>query len=553
MASAPKKRKESKELTLGEKLEVIKDYEKLNSLRVVAEKWDISHKTVQRIYNQRDSLKKAFEENHSLATCRINNRLDENGAQIDQLVWNWFTVARSKQIPISGDLIRQQALFFAKKLEPDGTSPNEAAPNETSSFKASPGWLEKWKLRHNVSSRVISGESAAVDEDIVDDFCLRLPDLVEGFAPENIFNADETGLFYRALPVRSLVSKNDACKGGKHAKERLTVLFCVSQTGEKIKPFVIGKSENPRCFRNLKKNQLPAIWRSNKKAWMTSALFEDFLVGFNNQMKKEKRKVLLFVDNAPSHPSGLEYSNVTVKYLPPNTTSHLQPLDQGIIRAFKAGYRKRVIKWLLQNMEAVQSVYELTKRLTVLDAIHWISAAWNDLDTKCIENCFRKAGFKKDANNDDDVVLCEDVDEDEETGNIFEEMQRFIEHLPVMDALDSMNYITADDDLRTDYTYGSTAGEIALEVFQKYEESKISKPDDSDDSDIEILEESIPKLMTQSEIMRCLKGLKEFCLEKKPDLYDKVFSLESAFNSEFLHDHLKNVRQSTLEKSWMKK
>jgi hypothetical protein len=41
--------------------------------------------------------------------------------------------------------------------------------------------------------------------------------------------------------------------------------------GEKEKPLVIGKAEKPRCFKSLKINNLPAIWRNNKKAWMTAA------------------------------------------------------------------------------------------------------------------------------------------------------------------------------------------------------------------------------------------------------------------------------------------
>ncbi|CAF4641859.1 unnamed protein product, partial [Rotaria magnacalcarata] len=66
---------------------------------------------------------------------------------------------------------------------------------------------------------------------------------LDGFNENDVFNADETGLFYRATPDRSLVLSNEECKGGKKSKERLTVLLYSNLTGtEKLKPVVIGKS-----------------------------------------------------------------------------------------------------------------------------------------------------------------------------------------------------------------------------------------------------------------------------------------------------------------------
>ena len=77
---------------------------------------------------------------------------------------------------------------------------------------------------------------------LIDDWIKRLLSVCEGYAPENIFNTDETGLFFRALPTKSMVAKGDSCKGGKVAKERVTVLLCCSAKGEKIQPLVIGLS-----------------------------------------------------------------------------------------------------------------------------------------------------------------------------------------------------------------------------------------------------------------------------------------------------------------------
>ena len=132
------------------------------------------------------------------------------------------------------------------------------------------------------------------------------------------------------------------CAGGKRSKERITVALCASMVGEKLRPLIIGKSRSPRCFSKIKINSLPVDYRHNKKAWMTSGIFEEWLQGFNRKMKLEGRNVLLLVDNAPPHPN-LRVSNVKVKFFPPNTTCATQPMDQGIIQAMKLKFRKRQV------------------------------------------------------------------------------------------------------------------------------------------------------------------------------------------------------------------
>lgn len=144
---------------------------------------------------------------------------------------------------------------------------------------------------------------------------------------------------------------------------------------------VIGKAENPRCFHRIEKRKLPVTWRANRKAWMTSNLFIDWVNGVNLDMRRQKRKILLFIDNAPSHPD-IDLSNVTIKFFPPNATSHLQPLDQGIIRAFKAHYRRYVLERLLRSIETINSIDEITRQLSVLDVVGWINSAWKNVTEK---------------------------------------------------------------------------------------------------------------------------------------------------------------------------
>ena len=68
-----------------------------------------------------------------------------------------------------------------------------------------------------------------------------------------IWNEDETGCFFRALPDKTLTDAKKACKGGKKTKIRIVLTFFVNASGEKEMPIVIGKSASPRCFKGYHK------------------------------------------------------------------------------------------------------------------------------------------------------------------------------------------------------------------------------------------------------------------------------------------------------------
>ncbi|GBO28520.1 Tigger transposable element-derived protein 6 [Araneus ventricosus] len=115
-------------------------------------------------------------------------------------------------------------------------------------FYASNSWLDKFQVRNNVVFRALCGEAADVDDNLCEDWTTRLPLLLAGYADKDIFNMNETELFFRALPNKSMMVKLADSKGGKQAKEGFTMSFCASATGEKLKSLMIRKSKTPRCF-----------------------------------------------------------------------------------------------------------------------------------------------------------------------------------------------------------------------------------------------------------------------------------------------------------------
>lgn len=164
---------------------------------------------------------------------------------------------------------------------------------------------------------------------------LRL--LCDQYESRDIYNMDETGLFWKAMPDRTLAS--EALAGGKRAKSRITVNMCCNADGsDKLPIWFVGQAKQPRCFRGINIRAFDLVWRSNKKAWMTGAIFREWLIWFNSRMAN--RKVLLVIDGFSAHQTGIDLAtneadalnNIRIEYLPPNTTSVCQPLDQGVIR-----------------------------------------------------------------------------------------------------------------------------------------------------------------------------------------------------------------------------
>ncbi|KAJ6636929.1 Tigger transposable element-derived protein 4 [Pseudolycoriella hygida] len=202
---------------------------------------------------------------------------------------------------------------------------------------------------HQLSFKIMSGESTDVDKEAVNDWYKQLPNILKDFEPDDIFNMDETGLFFKCLPNKTLADRKEKCYGWKNSKLRLSVLVGANNSGtEKLKLLIIGKFRRPRCF--AKNQQLPVQYCANKKSWMTSSIFEEYIMlDLDMKFQHEKRTVLFFVDNCPAHPKNLVSKLKAIKlvFFPNNMTSKVQPMDARIIKDVKAKYRTKIVNKLI--------------------------------------------------------------------------------------------------------------------------------------------------------------------------------------------------------------
>merc|ERR1712110_939185 len=108
-------------------------------------------------------------------------------------------------------------------------------------------------------------------------------------------------------------------------------------------------------------------------------------------MAKEGRNICLLVDNCPAHPNIEGLTNVELKFLPPNTTSVIQPCDQGIIQNLKKIYRRSILLSLISHIENGEEDF----KPDLYQAIGEVTRAWDQVTPKTIANCWRHGGFVK--------------------------------------------------------------------------------------------------------------------------------------------------------------
>ncbi|GFX44672.1 tigger transposable element-derived protein 6 [Trichonephila clavipes] len=230
-----------KALSISDKLNILKKYDegcKANKKqKEIAEELGIAPSTIRTVLKSRVDIEK------NVGGTKRQKLKHAKHEDLEKVLVEWFQQkkARSNNYPLSGGVIMEKAKEIASHLN-------------ITDFCGSTGWLDRFRNRHGIVYRQISGEAEAVNEDDISSWKNNvLPSLLQDYAPEDVYNADEFGLFFKLMPDKSFVFKNETCHGGKLSKERLTVLACTNATGtHKIKLVVIGKSRSPRCFKNVR-------------------------------------------------------------------------------------------------------------------------------------------------------------------------------------------------------------------------------------------------------------------------------------------------------------
>jgi len=252
-------------------------------------------------------------------------------------------------------------------------------------------------------------------------------------------------------------------------------------------------------------------YEANAKAWMKSSIFRQWLLKTNSLMKSKRRHIILFIDNCTAHNDIPEMSNVKVVFLPPNTTSALQPLDQGIIRNFKHYYRTEVVQHILtaieESKEKNTDPLEAMK-IDVLQAMRMCRMAWATVAERTIANCFRKCGF----------VIGTIPHEHSVTQTVEEEpdnWQQFIQHFPTeFQDLPFSDFVNVDEEV---YTCGQQSDEEIVASVMETEHNDSNSEDEIDN------ETAFNGILTKKDALSALNTVRQY-LETKNEVPDDFFS-----------------------------
>lgn len=120
-----------------------------------------------------------------------------------------FSAARAQSVPISGEILKSKAQELATELDPDHEE-----------WSCSNGWLSRWKVRHNISYKAVSGENAAVSKKVCEDWKKStLSPLLQRYHPNDVFNADETALFGDSFLTRLIQHEERSAQGERKVKK----------------------------------------------------------------------------------------------------------------------------------------------------------------------------------------------------------------------------------------------------------------------------------------------------------------------------------------------
>lgn len=392
-------------------------------------------------------------------------RRTESWPELEKAIFEW-TQRAEEHISISQEVIREKARQYWQTIYPGREMP---------SF--SNGWLRGFQSRWSIRQNIQHGEAGSLSQDAGAEMA-RICQVLSTYAPQDIYNCDETSLYWRKIPDRSLSTRS--LPGRKKDKARISILFCCnSDASERIPVWFIGTARRPKAFvtAGINIENLGCVWRSNKKAWMTGEIFKEWLIWFDKKMAG--RKVVLLLDNFSAHEAafrdiGPQLQNTLVIWLPCNSTTRYQPLDQGVIRTWKAYWRRQ---WVLFMMDQFDKGYDPLSTMTILQAVRWAISAWNlDLAEDTIQNCFKKAFSSEDTRE----IRCQAVINEITCG-----IQQLQVSNNIQDAMDIHQFLNPEEEQVDDSL--ATADDLILSQF-----SSASMPEEEEEEEENC--ESLPQI-----------------------------------------------------------
>lgn len=394
-------------LTISQKIQIAEEIQSGVSFASLQRTYKVGPRTLSRIKKEASNLKKQA---HAVGlTLDAKAIRPTTFPLIEERVMQFVCLSRCVNMPVTLAVISQRALMIRDELlNMEGDTYNRETLRK---FTASKGWAHKFVKRHSLRSVAIHGQGAIAPEKSVAEDIASLRERLKEYSVDCIYTVDEVALFFKLLPRRTYVVEEEdksTVRGIKamSAEDRVTAYVCTNADGSaKLPMAIIGKSKNPRSFR-LGQPEVPYFSQTN--AWSDTLTFKRWFHGVFVPFvrKRTSAPVALLMDNCGRHAADLiDHKNqVSIFPLPPNCTASHQPMDLGIISAWKAHYRRLMLRDVMDDletrMERRQHNWGLAPGMTglaegydphMLDVTHLVRVSWEKVQPMTIAQCWVKS------------------------------------------------------------------------------------------------------------------------------------------------------------------
>ncbi|XP_062887428.1 general transcription factor II-I-like isoform X3 [Mobula hypostoma] len=402
-----KPKRARKGVTLSVKLDVIKRFDRGERNKDIVRALNLPASTIRTIYTQRERILKAADVTIGSASSKVVSFSRHPVMEkMESLLLEWIDGCTKRGAPLSYLILKEKSVSLFNKLKQKALDDGDESVAKVE-FKGSHGWFDRFLRRGQLHSLKVTGESASADTEAAEKFPEELKEIITegGYSYKQVFTCDETAICWKKLPSKTFISiEEKQAKGHRASKDRFTLMPIINATGDAVlRPLLVYHSENPRALKGVDKNILPVVFRSHPSGRNTQVIFSEYMSGYVSPFVEKycrennlDNRCLVIVDNCVAHPPGItEYGgNVRVVFLPPNTTSLLQPCDQGLIATIKAYYLQNVMHFIVSTIDrkgnSEASLREIWKDYNIKLAIANLGDALDRLTVSMRNSVWRK-------------------------------------------------------------------------------------------------------------------------------------------------------------------
>ncbi|GFS71424.1 tigger transposable element-derived protein 1 [Trichonephila clavipes] len=227
------KKHQRQSISLETKIAILDRLGKGEGSTAIGKHFNLGESTVQAIKKNEATIRKSVISGRKLSTKFASYTRDVLLERTERAIAIWIEEQVQRRIPVSGYLIQEKALQFYNSMEQSEASTSTSQAGKE--FSASKGWLTGFLKRNALHNIKITGESATADEGAAKIFPEELAKIIEDgdYSADQVFNADETGLYWKRLPNRTYIAKDEkTASGHKASKDRVTLLLCSNASGD---------------------------------------------------------------------------------------------------------------------------------------------------------------------------------------------------------------------------------------------------------------------------------------------------------------------------------